>query len=471
MFTKNGESLRGGVMSYAVGVVGKPKMTAMRKVYVDRQYRYWRLRILYALILGYATFYLVRQNLTVALPGMLKEFGVTKVELGYAFTLFSIVYGIGKFVSGAICDRTNARYFMTIGLIGAAACTLCIGLTHSVLAVVLFYAFSGVFQSMGWPPVSRLMTHWYTPQELGTRWGLVNSSHQFGSVAILLGGSWLLDHFGWRSVFVIPAVLSLMLTGILFERLRDTPESLGLPSIEEKEGLIAVRSEEGDQEEITFREIFMEHILPNRALWYVCVANFFVYIIRMGFFSWAPTFLQESRGASALTSGFQTACFEFMGAIGGLAAGWASDKIFKGRRNCTGVYFMAVLVVLLLLFWKLPTDSQMLNTAFLFAMGFFIYGPQTLVGISGAEFGSKRAAATAVGLTGMFGYLGGALSGCGVGYISHHFGWNAVFLFFGICAALGMVFFALNWNQTSQTVAKEQRKAAKSVSKAASIQS
>ena len=437
----------------------QPKLSSMRKVYVDRQYKYWRSRILYSLVFGYATFYIVRQNLTIAAPQMLSEFGYTRAQVGWVFSLFAIIYGLGKFISGAICDKTNARHFMTIGLIGAAVCMLCIGLSHSIIAFALLYALSGVFQSAGWPPVSRLMTHWYAPQELGTRWGIVNASHQFGSIAILLGGSWLLANFGWRSVFIVPALIALLIAGILFERLRDTPESLGLPSIEEKEGLINNNLQH--TEEITFREIFFEHILPNRALLYVCAANFFVYIIRMGFFNWAPTFLQESRGASIMGSAVQTTLFEFMGALGGFVAGWASDKVFKGRRNSTSAYFMVALIGLLLLFWKLPVASQWVNTVFLFLMGFFIYGPQTLVGISGAEFGSKRAAAAANGLTGTFGYLGGAVSGVGVGKIADAYGWNAVFLFFGICAAIGLVFFILNWNQTSQTVAKENQKASK----------
>ncbi|MDR2200989.1 MAG: MFS transporter, partial [Puniceicoccales bacterium] len=270
--------------------------SAMHTVYVNRQYRYWRRRILYSLMLGYATFYIVRQHFTVAMPEMAKEFGYTKSELGWVFTLFSLVYGIGKFISGAICDRSNARHFMSIGLIGATLCTLLGGIAPSIWIISILYVLSGAFQSMGWPPVSRLMTHWYSPKELGTHWGIVNASHQLGSVAILLGGSWLLKYFGWRAVFIVPALISLMIVGILFERLRDTPESLGLPSIEEKEGL--VREVVRREKEVTYREIFMKHILPNKALWSVCMANFFVYIIRMGFFNWAPTFLQEAKGAS-----------------------------------------------------------------------------------------------------------------------------------------------------------------------------
>ncbi|MDR2806803.1 MAG: MFS transporter [Puniceicoccales bacterium] len=439
----------GYVATQKHGMRDKKTYSMMRIVYIDRQYRYWRARILYSLFLGYATFYLVRQNFTVAVPEMVKAFGYTKSEIGWIFTLFSIIYGIGKFISGAICDRTDARYFMSIGLVGASICALGVGFSHSIGTFAFLYTLNGIFQSMGWPPVARLMTHWYAPKALGTRWGIVNASHQCGSTAILLGGSWLMESFGWRYVFIVPALIALLLAGILFERLRDTPKSLGLPTIEEKEGLMfsTVHQEE---KAITFKEIFMKHILPNKALWYVCIANFFVYIIRMGFFNWAPTFLQEARSASVFTSGVQSSVFELTGIMGGLVAGWASDHIFKGRRSCTGFYFMLALIILLFLFWQLPTTSQTINTLFLFLIGFCIYGPQTLVGISGAELGSKRAAAAANGLTGTFGYLGGAVSGVGVGIVADRWGWNAVFFFFAICAIIGSLFFVLNWHQTSQ---------------------
>jgi phosphoglycerate transporter family protein len=416
---------------------------------VDQQYKYWRLRIMYSLIIGYAAFYLVRQNFQVATPQMLTELGCTKAEIGWIFTAFALIYGFGKFFAGVICDKTNARWFMPIGLIGSALCSIFIGLSNSLWVFILFYALNGAFQSAGWPPVSRLMTQWYAPTELGTKWGIVNASHQIGSIIILLVGSEILELLGWRYVFFIPAVFALLLSIFLFERLRDNPQSLGLPSIEEKENLLNDTGH-SDKEEITFKEVFFEHILPNKSLWYVCMANFFVYIIRMGFFNWAPTFLQEAKHSTVMGAAYTNVIFELMGAVGGFVAGWASDRIFGGRRNCTSFYFMVVLILALFMFWYMPSESIFVNTVFFFVIGFFIYGPQTLAGVSGAEFGSRRAAAAGTGLTGTFGYLGSAVSGWGVGKIADKWGWNATFIFFVFCAAAGAFFFMLNWNRTSQ---------------------
>ncbi|HCR36612.1 MAG TPA: MFS transporter [Opitutae bacterium] len=414
---------------------------------IDKQYNYWRTRILYALIIGYASFYLVRQNFSLAVPSILDEFGLTKTQIGWILTAFSISYGICKFIAGCICDRSNARYFMAIGLIGAALVNIGIGFSSSIWMIGVFYVANAWFQSMGWPPCTRSLTQWFGPKELGTKWGICNSSREIGAIGILIAAPWLIQHFEWRMAFIAPGIACIVLGLIIFERLRDNPKSLGLPSIEEKEQL--PESERTDENErISYREIFFEHILPNKPLWHMCIANFFIYVIRMGFFNWAPTFLKETKGISLAHAGFQMSSFEFMGLIGGILAGWFSDKIFSGRRSAVSCLYMGVLALCLLFFWMSPGTIPGLEFILLSLMGFLLYGPQVLVGVAAAEFGSRKAAASAAGLTGVFGYLGGAFSGVGVGFLADTWGWNAPILFFLGSAALGTLLFLINWNKT-----------------------
>jgi len=425
------------------------------QAYVNAQYKFWRFRIITALIVGYSAFYIVRQNFSIAAPGMLTEFGYTKTDLGWVFTGFSVIYGLSKFASGMLCDRVNVRYFMTLGLLGAALANLFIGFSSSIVVIGLLYALNGLFQSTGWPPVTRSLTHWYAPRQLGTRWGIVNASHQIGSTIILNGGPFILLYFAWRGVFIIPAVICVILAGFVFWWLRDSPKSIGLPSIEEKEGLVR-EGETVDEDKRSYREVFVENILTNKMLWIICMANFFVYIIRMGFFNWAPTFLQETKGVSLQLAGAQVTAFEVAGLIGGLLAGVLSDKIFRGRRGRTSFYFMVILTIALLAFCYAPAYVPGLDFVLFFTMGFLVYGPQVLVGIAGAELGSKRAAAAGAGLTGTFGYMGGAVAGVGVGFMADTWGWQAAFLSFVVCSVLGAICFLFAWNQGKQPSEKKE---------------
>ena len=58
------------------------------------QHRYWQRRIMVATIVGYATYYFVRKNLSIAMPVMEKTLGVTKADLGLFLTLHGVIYGV-----------------------------------------------------------------------------------------------------------------------------------------------------------------------------------------------------------------------------------------------------------------------------------------------------------------------------------------------------------------------------------------
>lgn len=415
-------------------------------------YKHWRFRILFATIFGYAFFYIVRLNFSVAIPALQAEYGYSKAQLGTVVSTFAIVYGIGKFLNGFLSDRSNARYFMTAGLVGSAIVNLFVGMGESILFFCICWGISGWFQSMGWPPVARLLTHWYGPQEIATKWAIWNSSQPLGgAITYALAGS-LLAAFGWQSVFYIPAIIALIAAVALFFMLRDTPQSLGLPPVEVYKNLVHVDDVQ-EEEHVASLEL-LRLVFASKVVWLVCVANMFLYIIRSSIFTWAPTFLQEMKGSSLLASSWQAFALEIAGILGGLVAGWASDKIFKGRRGPVGFIFMGVLALVLFGFWYSPGGYIWLDTLAMMAIGFLIYGPQVLVGVAAADFASKKAAGMATGLTGTFGYLGVAISGTGIGFVADHWGWTGGFAFFIASAILGMLTFAMTWSARPKVLEK-----------------
>jgi OPA family glycerol-3-phosphate transporter-like MFS transporter/OPA family sugar phosphate sensor protein UhpC-like MFS transporter len=107
--------------------------------------------------------------------------------------------------------------------------------------------------------------------------------------------------------------------------------------------------------------------------------------------------------------------------------------------------YMALCGVSLYLFWKSPAHSGWNNTLLLMSAGFFVYGPQALIGVAAANLATKRAAATAVGLTGVFGYISTVLSGWGLGTLVQHDGWDAAFKCLLAVAGVGTFLFLLAW--------------------------
>ena len=418
---------------------------------IDAKYKHFRIRMLTSMIIGYAAFYLVRKNISMAMPVFLNELGYTKTDLGLMLAAFSILYGAGKFLNGMLADQANPRYFMAIGLLGAAIMNIFFSFSSAITFFTIFWLFNAWFQSMGWPPCARMLSYWFSPTERGFTWGLWNSSHQIGGAIILVLSGYLITNFGWRSAFWVPAIIAILVAIGLAVFLRDTPASPGLPTIETYGNEANVL--EPAESNASFGQILFGQVLRNKWIWCVCFANFFVYIVRVGMLDWAPTFLTEAKGSSLESAGYQTAAFEIAGILGALVAGWFSDKIFRGRRGPVAVISMILLLVCLIGLWKVPSGYPWLNAGLLIAIGFFVYGPQMLVGVAAADYASNDAVATATGLTGLFGYVGSAACSIGTGVIADKYGWDGGFLFFAVAALCGTFLFALTWNKRSDLLA------------------
>jgi len=408
-------------------------------------YNKWRIRILLSVILGYATFYLCRQNFSMIMPAFMEEFGYTKTELGVVLTVASVIYGIGKFINGYFSDKSNSRYFMPIGLFCSGLTTFFLGFSESLIFLSILWVINNWFQSMGWPPVARMLTHWFAPKELGTKWAYGATSHQVGGAITLVFTGYLVADFGWRTAFFIPAIIAIIVAYILFNRLRESPKELGFPPVELYKAQ-ETNKENKEEDNLTTAEI-IKKVFFNINMWYICLANMCLYIVRLGVIFWAPLFLKEFKNMAIDEAGWHVAAYELAGLLGGVSAGWISDKIFHGQRGPVGMVFMLSLACTLWIFWQLPPEYVILNGLMMILMGCFVYGPQILAGVASADFASKKAIGTANGLVGTMGYVGSGISGVCVGIISDNWGWSAVFMFFIISALLGGLFFYLTWER------------------------
>lgn len=423
------------------------------------QRKYWRVRQLYATFFGYAIYYFVRKNLPFAMPLMSRDLGLSKVQLGIFLTLPDIVYGVSKFVNGILADRANARYFMAAGLFLSALANLAFGLSSGLTVMAIFWVANGWFQGMGFPPCARILSHWFAPRERGTMWGIWNTSHMVGAFGIAILGGFLGEHYGWRAVFVVPAILAILTSLFLVERLRDTPESLGIPPIgEDNHPQLRVEKEavyadltpaplgsRNPEVEAGFGEVLRRRVFGNPYIWAICAANFFVYVVRMSFLNWAPTYLSEVKHIPLSHAGGMTGTYELAGLLGSLVAGWLTDRFFARRRAPVCVLYMLGTLGFIYMFWAVPQGHPWLDAISLAMVGFCIYGPQFLVGVMTADLVGKEAAATAIGLTGFFGYLSGLLSGIGLGALVQTHGWNAGFSMLCGCCLAAAVPFALCW--------------------------
>jgi OPA family glycerol-3-phosphate transporter-like MFS transporter/OPA family sugar phosphate sensor protein UhpC-like MFS transporter len=306
---------------------------------------------------------------------------------------------------------------------------------------------NGYFQGMGYPPCARLLTHWFSRKELATKMAVWNASHTLGGASILILGGYLIARYAtWRIVFFVPAGIALVVAAGMLWGLRDTPESVGLPDVDDWAASHSSKDQPADAppaERESYRAFLWEKVFSNKFIWIASMANFFVYTIRLSVLNWGPTMLKAKGVALITTAGWQTAGFEAGGLVCMLLTGWLTDRLFAGRGAPLSMICMLMCGVAIFLFWKIGGHTTWLNGGLLFAIGFFVYGPQALVAVIVAHLATKRAAATAVGLTSIFGYASTILSGAGLGALVQSHGWNAVFpCLIGVCV-IGAILFAM----------------------------
>ncbi|ELK43385.1 glycerol-3-phosphate transporter [Brevibacillus agri] len=434
---------------------------------IDSEYKKLRLQVFLGIFIGYAAYYLIRKNFSLAMPYLIEE-GFTKTELGFALSAISISYGISKFVMAIFSDRSNPRMFLPAGLILSALISLLMGVvpffTSSVTIMFVMLFLNGWFQGMGWPPSGRVLVHWFSVSERGSKTAIWNVAHNVGgglmaplavAGAAIFAGLSGNSAAGYEGVFILPALVAIVLAFLTYFLIRDTPQSVGLPPIEEYRNDYPTKTKKTFETELSTKEILFKYVLNNKWVWAIAIANIFVYFVRYGVLDWAPTYLSEEKGFDMNKSSVAYFLYEWAGIPGTLLCGWLSDKLFKGRRGPAGFVFMLGVLIAVLVYWFNPAGNSVVDMICLIAIGFLIYGPVMLIGLQALDFVPKKAAGTAAGLTGLFGYLGGTVTANALmGVIVDASGWDAGFMLLTASCVVAALVFALTWNVRGQEVVK-----------------
>ena len=190
-----------------------------------------------------------------------------------------------------------------------------------------------------------------------------------------------------------------------------------------------------------------EHVFRNPRVWTIAVADFFVYTVRFAALDWGIVLLMETKGLSLAQA--TTLCFVFEiigGNCGMVVAGWVTDRFFGSRSHRTSVFCLLGAALAILAFWAVPASAPLAVklVPFLF-IGFFIYGPQALLGIATTQQATPRAAGVAGGFVGIFSYASTVLSGVGFGYVAQCWGWNAAYATICCAAVFGGLALLAMW--------------------------
>ncbi|HRZ93961.1 MAG TPA: MFS transporter, partial [Candidatus Paceibacterota bacterium] len=240
---------------------------------IDPAYRKLRRQVFAGIFIGYAAYYLVRKNLALAIPDILEEHPEhTKAMVGSALTGLSVAYGFSKFLMGSVSDRSNARYFLPLGLwlscLIMAICGLVKEIYASLFVLFILQTLNGWAQGMGWPPCGKTMVHWFSLRERGLTVSVWNVAHNVGGALVanlaLLGVTLFHD---WGAKFYFNAMIAAGMGLLACYWLRDTPQSCGLPPVEEYKNDYPPDYSADRERILAFREILFGYVPHNPCLW------------------------------------------------------------------------------------------------------------------------------------------------------------------------------------------------------------
>jgi OPA family glycerol-3-phosphate transporter-like MFS transporter len=487
-------------------MAAKPTDTAHPAGFARRRVLNW-----FPLGLMYASFYMSRYNLSVANPYIREQYGWTKDQFGWIITVGLLVYGLAVLFNGPIADRIGGRKAILIGAAGAMGANVIFGIGAWTPALAFFavaYMINMYFQTFGALSVVKVNAAWFKRSERGAFAGIFGGMIQFGRILAYAVGGFICARLPWQWAFWVPAVV-LALVGIWnYFYVRNTPEELGFPRVDE----VLEGEEEGEKPTYGY---ILRKIFGNPTLWIIAGAMMCTGLVRHTIEQWGPSYFKDVFGLNSDTFIYQ---FAFngtvvVGILGALVMGTVSDRYFQSRRGpITAVAYLMQCLLLVVFALALPVRQMHLDLPFkatgeqmsglttranvmmrqgaapaeiereitglalalphepgvtgshrisvpytagkpivaavlLILIYFFLNGCHGLLaGTASMDFGGRKAAASAAGLLDGSQYLVGSLTGIGMGKLLEAAGWSAWAWSIAPVALIGFFLMLSRWN-------------------------
>lgn len=413
-----------------------------------------RLLVFIGIVIGYSSYYLTRNSLTYTAPVMVADptLGMDITQIGAMTSIFPIAYGMSKFVSGVVGARFPASVLLGGGLMATALINIMFGFGSSLAWFCFFWALNGTLQGVGGPCCARILTNWFASKERGTYWGMWNIAHNLGGFAAPIVAGGFAKAMGWKWGMFAPGLIGLVVGTFVLFATRERPEDLGFPPVED---IQPKKAADGTVEKPDVLKILVKTVLKNPFIWGMALTYFFIYVVRQGVTSWFVFYLLKAKGVEdAAQAAIRVSGLELGGLFGSLLAGRISDMMINASEkagNAAGHVGKRVQVVMaytvgiaaaLFTFTLVPANMAWLQWANVFMIGFFLYGPQMLIGLCGAELVGPDSVGASEGFLGWIAYLGAANAGIPLSIIVKQYGWDAYFT--TLIAACGLALLLLS---------------------------
>ena len=362
-------------------------------------------------------------SLSVVKQPLIDEGFLTAGQLGVIGSALLFVYAVGKFLNGFIADYCNIRRFMFTGLAVSAAINLLMGILGIVngysaipLSVIfilfaVLWGLNGWMQSMGSPPGVISLSRWFPQSRRGTFYSIFSASPYLGEFISFILTGLIVGAFGWQWGFVVAAAAGGAGALLILLTVSDTPESQGLPSIQQLSG-----EDVKPVDKMPTREL-QKMIFKHPGIWVIALSSAFIYITKYAIAGWGVLFLQKER-AFSLEQATQIIAFSAVfGVLGTVLAGWLSDRVFHSDRIRPAILSGAVSSVALALF-LFAGGGYVMNVLYVSVFSLSIGVLYCIVaGLMAVDIVPRKATGAALGIVGISSYVAAGLQDITSGYL------------------------------------------------------
>ena len=448
---------------YSFYRISKPSQESVPENEIRPKYLSIRNRTFWGVTVAYSLYYVCRMSLSVVKQPLIDEGVLTAGQLGVIGSALLFVYAVGKFMNGFIADYCNIRRFMFTGLAISAGINLLMGILGIVDSMValplsvifilftLLWGVNGWMQSMGSPPGVISLSRWFPQSKRGTFYSIFSASPYLGEFISFILTGLIVGAFGWQWGFVVAAAAGGAGAVLILLTVSDTPESQGLPSIQQLSG-----EQVKTVDKMPTREL-QKMIFKHPGIWVIALSSAFIYITKYAIAGWGVLFLQKER-AFSLEQATQIIAFSAVfGVLGTVLAGWLSDRVFNSDRIRPAILSGAVSFVSLALF-LFAGGGYMMNILYVSVFSLSIGVLYCIVaGLMAVDLVPRKATGAALGIVGISSYIAAGLQDITSGYLIQYntvqvngadvYDFGPVSYFWLAAALVSFVLPVLNWKK------------------------
>ncbi|MBQ6283168.1 MAG: MFS transporter [Bacteroidales bacterium] len=395
---------------YSYFRISKPSQERVPSDEVQGEYRRLRNRTFWGVTAAYALYYVCRMAMAVVKQPLIDGNILSAAQLGIIGSAFYFVYAAGKFANGFIADYCNIRRFMATGLLVSTVVNLLmgvLGLAHgwwgfsSALLFIVFaivWGINGYCQSMGAPPGVISLSRWFPLNRRGTFYSILSATPYLGKSISVFALGLVVAWIGWEYGFIFSAIAGVIGSVIILVFVSDTPESKGLPSVQELSGEEVLKTDTLPTKEL------QKMVVRHPGIWIIALSSAFVYITQHAVSEWGVLFLQKGKEYSLVSATEIIAFSEAFGIAGTVLAGWLSDRVFKGNRLIP-VLLSGIVCLLSLGAFLFSKGSYVLNIVYVAVFSLSIGVVYcTVAGLMALDIVPRKATGSALGMVGLASY-------------------------------------------------------------------